>query len=236
MWFELDQPESVIVHLGMSGQFRIHEPAILNTKAVLHPHVRMRCLITLPMGRQWEIHFIDQRTFGGFHFSNMQDDDRGEPIPTALAQIARDPFDPYFDPGCFLSRARKSQTAIKRLLLDQTAISGVGNIYADESLFRTGIHGERTSSDISPAILRKLVTNVTDVMNEALEQGGTSFDSLYVNVNGQSGYFSRSLGVYGREGEPCVRCGTRIKRKKFTNRSSFFCPKCQVAPAAVAHG
>jgi formamidopyrimidine-DNA glycosylase len=237
MWWELDRPECAIIHLGMSGQFRIyeHQEKFVKSKEpgrepdLQHPHLRLRFQIVSPDGHPRWIHFLDQRTFGGMHISKMENDGFGESIPSEIKAIARDPFDPCFDPEGFVSRARRSQTAIKRLLLNQSVISGIGNIYADESLFRSGIHGDTASADIDEMSLRALVTNVTDVMNEALEQGGTSFDSLYVNVNGESGYFSRSLCVYGREGEPCDRCGTSIARKKFMNRSSFYCPKCQVS-------
>jgi formamidopyrimidine-DNA glycosylase len=233
MWFELDRPESVIVHLGMSGQFRVH-PFEGVEKFRQHPHLRVRMAVSAPTGMQWEVHFLDQRTFGGMHLSGMEISDHGEVIPTAVQSISRDPFDERFDPERVIARAKRSQSAIKRVLLNQSIISGVGNIYADESLFRSGIHGDTRAADIRVDHLRRLVTNVTEVMNEALEQGGTSFDSLYVHVNGESGYFARSLSVYGREGEACDTCGTLIKRKKFTNRSSFYCPKCQEISPAVA--
>jgi len=235
MWFELDRPECVIVHLGMSGQFRVHS-LDGDEKFRQHPHLRVRLAVSAPTGLQWAIHFLDQRTFGGMHFSDMASGDHGELTPAAMQSISRDPFDRHFDPEHFVARAKSSQSAIKRILLNQSVISGVGNIYADESLFRSGIHGDTRAADIKVARLRNLVTNVTEVMNEALEQGGTSFDSLYVNVNGESGYFARSLSVYGREGQACHKCGTLIERNKFTNRSSFYCPKCQVHPSAVARG
>jgi formamidopyrimidine-DNA glycosylase len=235
MWFELDRPDCVIVHLGMSGQFRVHLFEG-DGKFRQHPHLRVRLVVSTPTGSQWEIHFLDQRTFGGMHFSNMESVDHGESIPTAMQSISRDPFDSHFDPEHFVSRAKRSQSAIKRILLNQSVISGVGNIYADEALFRSGIHGDTRAADIKIERLQRLVANVTEVMSEALEQGGTSFDSLYVNVNGESGYFARSLNVYGREGQACHICGTLIERKKFTNRSSFYCPNCQVNSSVVARG
>ena len=113
------------------------------------------------------------------------------------------------------------------MLLDQTVISGVGNIYADEALWRARLYGGRVADGISRPKLRELLTAVSDVMGEALAVGGTSFDALYVNVNGQSGYFERSLNAYGRAGQPCRRCGQMMRRESFMNRSSYFCPRCQ---------
>ena len=129
-------------------------------------------------------------------------------------------------------RARRS--GIKRVLLDQQVASGIGNIYADEALWRVGLHGERSAHSLTGAVTRDLLDAARDVMGEALEQGGTSFDALYVNVNGESGYFDRRLEAYGREGEPCSRCGSLIRRSAFMNRSSFWCPSCQRQPRA--HG
>jgi formamidopyrimidine-DNA glycosylase len=128
-------------------------------------------------------------------------------------------------------RARAS--AIKRILLDQTVVSGVGNIYADEALWRAGVHGDRLGTRLTAAQVRKVLSGVREVMTAALVEGGTSFDALYVNVNGESGYFDRSLEVYGQEGRPCSRCGTAIQRVKFMNRSSSFCPSCQPRPRAA---
>ena len=116
------------------------------------------------------------------------------------------------------------------MLLDQTLVSGVGNIYADEALWRAGLHGERPGDRLSTKQVHQVATHSAEVMTQALDQGGTSFDALYVNVNGQSGYFERSLNVYGREDEPCRSCGTPIRRSAFMNRSSFFCPVCQKPP------
>ncbi len=125
---------------------------------------------------------------------------------------------------------RHKHSEIKRQLLDQTVVSGVGNIYADEALWRAKLNGTRTAASLPRKRLAELLDAATEVMTEALGQGGTSFDSLYVNVNGESGYFERSLDAYGREGEPCRRCGAVMRREKFMNRSSFYCPKCQPRP------
>jgi len=151
-------------------------------------------------------------------------------VPEPVAHIARDPVDPLFDAETVVNMLRAKHTEIKRALLDQTVLSGVGNIYADEALWRAKIHGNRIAETLSRPALRRLLTAVHAVMGEALAQGGTSFDALYVNVNGESGYFDRSLDAYGQEGLPCSRCGSPIRREKFMNRSSYSCPRCQPRP------
>jgi formamidopyrimidine-DNA glycosylase len=175
--------------------------------------------------------FVDQRMFGGLVVSAG-----GAELPSEIVHIARDPIDPEFDDDEFVRRARRRTSAIKRLLLDQGLVSGVGNIYADEALWRARLHGERPGDRLTGPVLRDLLGHVRDVMGQALAQGGTSFDALYVNVNGESGYFDRSLDAYGQEGEPCRRCGTPIRRVAFMNRSSFFCPTCQRPPRARRAG
>ena len=201
----------------MSGQLLVQEPG--------HPderHLRVR----LALGDR-ELRFVDQRMFGGLLVS-----EGGAELPPEIAHIARDPFDPEFDDDLFVGRVRRRAAGIKRLLLDQTLISGVGNIYADEALWHARIHGERPGERLRPLDVRRVLAEARAVMGAALVQGGTSFDSLYVNVNGESGYFDRSLHAYGREGEACDRCGTPIRRVEFMNRSSFFCPRCQPVPRA----
>ena len=163
--------------------------------------------------------------FGGLSISHG-----GADLPPEIAHIAPDPMEAAFEADAVVARIRRSNSGIKRLLLTQTVVSGVGNIYADESLWRAGIHGERAGRQLSRAAVLDLLGHVRDVMAEALAQGGTSFDALYVNVNGESGYFDRSLDAYGQEGRPCSRCGTPIRRVAFMNRSSYFCPKCQKIP------
>ena len=154
----------------------------------------------------------------------------GAELPPEIAHIARDPLDPLFDDAEFVRRVRRRSSGIKRQLLDQTLVSGVGNIYADEALWRSRIHGDRPGERLTRAQVIELLGQARAVMLEALGQGGTSFDALYVNVNGESGYFERSLNVYGQDGRPCARCGTAIRRISFMNRSSYFCPNCQRPP------
>ncbi len=219
-WLALANGDALLGHLGMSGQMLLHEPGAPDER-----HLRVRFVLTTPDGARLEMRFVDQRMFGGLAVSTG-----GAALPTEIRHIARDPIDPEFDDAEFVRRARRRTSAIKRLLLDQGLISGVGNIYADEALWRSRLHGERPGDRLSGPVLRGLLGHVREVMGEALAQGGTSFDALYVNVNGESGYFDRSLDAYGREGEPCRRCGTPIRRVAFMNRSSYFCPRCQRPP------
>jgi formamidopyrimidine-DNA glycosylase len=173
--------------------------------------------------------FVDQRTFGGWMLADLVTVD-GTEVPVPVAHVARDPLDPLFDGAAVVKVLRRKHSEIKRQLLDQTVVSGIGNIYADESLWRAKVNGARIAESLTKPALAALLGHAADVMRDALGQGGTSFDSLYVNVNGESGYFDRSLDAYGREGEPCRRCGAIIQRDKFMNRSSYYCPKCQPRP------
>jgi formamidopyrimidine-DNA glycosylase len=211
--------DALLGHLGMSGQMLLHHPGVPDER-----HLRVRLTLATDDG-PLEMRFVDQRMFGGLLVS-----DGGATLPTEIAHIGRDPLDPEFDEAAFVRRVRRRASAIKRQLLDQSLVSGVGNIYADEALWRTGLHGERPGDRLSAAQVREVIGHARDVMTDALAQGGTSFDALYVNVNGESGYFDRSLHAYGREGEPCERCGTPIRRVAFMNRSSYFCPTCQRPP------
>lgn len=219
-----ESPQALVAHLGMSGQLLVQESHQPDEK---HLHVRIRFR---DQGR--ELRFVDQRTFGGLHVDACVDDGVGGLIPVSVAHIARDPLDPAFDDDAFMRQLRSKRTEIKRALLDQGLVSGIGNIYADEALWRARLHGRRATDSLAAGKVRELLMHVREVMSQALAQGGTSFDSLYVNVNGESGYFDRSLDAYGREGEPCARCGAPIRREAFMNRSSFSCPRCQRRPPA----
>ena len=222
MWLELSSGEAIVTHLGMSGQVLIQRSG-----HELPKHVRVRFQL---LNQAKEMHFVDQRTFGGMHIDELVEVEPGELIPSSVVHIARDPFDPKFDPEVFIKGIRKKNTDVKRALLDQTLMSGVGNIYADESLWRAKLHWAYPTQRLTTAKATELLGHATDVMRAALAEGGTSFDSLYVNVNGESGYFSRGLAAYGREDEPCDRCGRLLVRDAFMNRSSFRCPKCQPKP------
>ncbi|MFC4602280.1 bifunctional DNA-formamidopyrimidine glycosylase/DNA-(apurinic or apyrimidinic site) lyase [Rhodococcus kronopolitis] len=221
LWLELAPGDlAVVVHLGMSGQMLVQEPSVPREK-------HLRILAELDSGSQ--LRFVDQRTFGGWALASIVEVD-GTALPEPVAHIARDPLDPLFDTEAVVEAIRGRGSEIKRVILDQTVLSGVGNIYADEALWRSRIHGNRPADRLTRPQLRLLLASVTEVMESALAQGGTSFDALYVNVNGESGYFDRSLSAYGREDRPCPRCGAPIRREKFMNRSSYSCPKCQPRP------
>ena len=215
LWLLLGTDEALVVHLGMSGQMLLGE---------LPDSRHLRIAAVLDDGTK--VSFVDQRTFGGWQLTDLVTVD-GSLLPLPVAHLARDPLDPCFDAESVVNVLRRKHSEIKRQLLDQTVVSGIGNIYADEALWRAGIRGTRIADGLSRPRLRALLGAAGDVMRGALAAGGTSFDSLYVNVNGESGYFSRSLDAYGREDEPCRRCGTAIRRAKFMNRSSYYCPKCQ---------
>jgi formamidopyrimidine-DNA glycosylase len=217
LWLPLDNGDAILGHLGMSGQMLVQPP---DTPDERHLRVRFTFEDDGP-----ELRFVDQRMFGGLAVSRG-----GAELPPEIAHIARDPMDPHFDDAAFVAKVRKRSSAVKRILLDQTVVSGIGNIYADEALWRSELHGERLGTKLKRAQLERLLAGVRAVMTAALANGGTSFDALYVNVNGQSGYFERSLEVYGQEGRPCSRCGTAVSRVHFMNRSSYFCPGCQPRP------
>ena len=223
LWLGLDGRDTALVaHLGMSGQLLV-QPG----DAPDETHLRARLTFT-DSGR--ELRFVDQRTFGGLALDELVADDAGGRVPATVAHIARDPLDPGFDDAGFVRRLRSRHTGVKRALLDQTLVSGIGNIYADESLWRARLHWGQPTDELAPARARDLLAHAREVMAEALGQGGTSFDALYVNVNGESGYFDVSLAAYGQEGRPCPRCGRPILREPFMNRSSYRCPRCQRTP------
>lgn len=215
-WLALDETDAILGHLGMSGQMLIQAPT-----APAERHLR----VSFALSNGAQMRFVDQRMFGGLSFAPG-----GAALPAEISHIGRDPLDPEFDLDAVVKRMRGRGSAVKRQLLDQTLVSGVGNIYADEALWRSSLHGERPGDRLTRAQATEVLGHAREVMLEALGQGGTSFDDLYVNVNGESGYFDRSLHAYGREDEPCDRCGTPIRRASFMNRSSFFCPKCQPTP------
>ena len=222
LWMTLDDDRVLVVHLGMSGQLLLPAPGSADEK-----HLRVRIVLE---GADREVHFVDQRMFGGMHVDDLVEDGAGGRVPRAVAHIARDPLDPGFDDRDFSRRVRSRSSGIKRCLLDQGLVSGIGNIYADEALWRARLHYDVPGDRLTNVRIRELLTHVRDVMTDALAEGGTSFDSLYVNVNGESGWFDRSLHAYGREGEPCDRCGRPIVREPFMNRSSYRCPTCQRRP------
>ena len=232
LWLPLaDRERALIAHLGMSGQLLLRAP-----EAPAERHERIRIGIRHPVHGDLAVVFSDQRTFGSLAVDALVAADQpvpagyGSPLPALPSQvrhIARDPLDPAFDDDVFVTAVRGRASAIKRILLDQGLVSGIGNIYADESLWASRIHPESEGRRLSTRALRRLLDEVRLVLQKALAEGGTSFDAQYVNVNGQAGYFAHSLNVYGRGGLPCPRCGNPIKRVAFMNRSSHHCPRCQ---------
>jgi len=234
LWLPISSSRALVCHLGMSGQVLVRSDGYEEDKLN-----RITLRLEKPNGEEIEMRFVDQRLFGG-----MQIDDlvltkdhapagffpEGSPdsqIPISVAHIARDLLDPNFDRQSVVSKMRRKNSGIKRVLLDQNLLSGIGNIYADESLWRSKIHYDKPASSIATRKLVELIDQASEVLREAVERGGTSFDQQYKNVNGESGYFSQELNAYSRAGLPCARCGTSIKKEAWANRSSYFCPKCQ---------
>lgn len=217
LWLPFADGDALLAHLGMSGQFRVDAPGAEDQR---HTRIRFRFADGGP-----ELRFVDQRMFGGVSLA-----EEGAELPAEIAHIARDPFDPAFDLAAVVAGLRRKRTGLKRALLDQQLVSGIGNIYADEALWRARLHYARATDTLPRKAAVEVISQAAAVMAEALGVGGTSFDALYVNVNGESGYFDRTLNVYGREDEPCLRCGSAIRREAFMNRSSYRCPRCQRVP------
>jgi formamidopyrimidine-DNA glycosylase len=240
LWLALEAPDGhrqgLVIHLGMSGQLLVEAGS---APRETHLHATVDFADDGP-----QLRFVDQRTFGAVALADLVPDvhvidhlgpdlgalQRTWGIPASITHIAPDPFEPAFDQGAVIARMKVRHTALKRCLLDQGLVSGIGNIYADEALWRARVHGQREAAAMSKPALHALIEHARAVMLEALGHGGTSFDALYVNVNGASGFFDRSLDAYGREGCPCRHCGTLIRREAFMNRSSYSCPRCQPRP------
>lgn len=231
LWMPVSDAEAIVTHLGMSGQMLLRVPGAPEER-----HERIRIELEHPVHGPLSVVFADQRTFGSLAVDTLVDTADGAAagrgsdlarVPTQVAHIARDPLDPAFRADRFRARLARTASGIKRVLLDQTVASGIGNIYADESLWAARIHPETAASALSTRAVNRLLAEVQAVLEKALAEGGTSFDAQYVNVNGQAGYFAHSLNTYGRTGQPCPRCGRPIVRVSFMNRSSHFCPYCQ---------
>ncbi len=217
LWLPFGSDEALVAHLGMSGQLLVQPPSMPD-----EVHLRVRfCFDGGP-----QLRFVDQRTFGAMAVSRTLADG----VPAEIVHIALDPLDPAFDDRAFRGALRRRRTGVKRALLDQSLISGAGNIYADEALWRARLHNARPTETLTGPEVGRLLAALQTVMAAAMAEGGTSFDSLYVDVNGSSGYFDRSLQVYGRADQPCRRCAAPIRRDPFMNRSSYTCPRCQPRP------
>lgn len=222
LWWALDDGTALLVHLGMSGQLTL--PA-----ADAGPDRHLRAAFTLDDGTV--VAFRDQRTFGWLWACDLAPSRHdGRPVPAPAAHIAPDLLevtDRPRGPAELAHRIRARRSGVKRVLLNQEVVSGIGNIYADEMLWAARLDGEVPADELGVRRLAGLIRAGRGVMDRSLAAGGTSFDSLYVHVNGESGYFSRELAVYGRAGLPCPRCGAAVVRRRFMNRSSYLCPRCQ---------
>ena len=233
-----NSPAALVGHLGMSGQMLLRKPGSEPdklTRVVIHAKTSR--------GKDIEFRFIDQRIFGSLAIDELVVTPDGGPggfsngvgagkwwenlIPKSAAHIARDPLDPYFDATSVRRKFEKKASGVKRVLLDQQVLSGVGNIYADEALWQTKLHFDQPANRISTPTFNQLISAIQQILSDAVAQGGTSFDEQYKNVNGESGYFDVSLNAYGMTDQPCARCGTAIRREAWMNRGSHFCPKCQ---------
>ncbi|WP_437584724.1 bifunctional DNA-formamidopyrimidine glycosylase/DNA-(apurinic or apyrimidinic site) lyase [Paramicrobacterium sp. CJ85] len=233
LWMPVGDDRALVAHLGMSGQLLLREPGVEDR------HTRIGLTIEHPDHGELRLNFADQRIFGSMAIDRLVPTNDGEPggfaghataeprIPAQVAHIARDPLDPACDEASLIDRVKSRRSAIKRVLLDQGIVSGIGNIYADEALWGACVHGEQIAQRMSKRRIADVLENVRLVLRKALAEGGTSFDAQYVNVNGQAGYFAHSLNAYGQDGRACPRCGTTIVRTAFMNRSSHFCPSCQ---------
>lgn len=221
MWFPLSTGDALVTHLGMSGQVLLRTP-----DAPADRHLRIQFELEKSGQPDVLVNFVDQRIFGSMAVDELVQVG-SRVVPGQVAHIAPDPLEPLFDDELFIARLRKKQTGVKRALLDQTLISGVGNIYADESLWASEIYFDKPGAKLSRTEATTLLAEVRAVLVKALGEGGTSFDSQYLNVNGEAGYFAHSLNAYGQQGKPCPRCGSAIKRVSFMNRGSHYCPTCQ---------
>ncbi|RFA22415.1 Fpg/Nei family DNA glycosylase [Subtercola boreus] len=257
LWFPLSSGRALVTHLGMSGQVLLRAPGVVEDGllrirvSIEHPSLgelwvnfvdqrifgSMAVDELVPTADGHPAGFAGAGAGAGAGFAGsgagtcadaaVLDGGRAALIPSQVAHIARDPLDPFFDETAFFAALARKNTGIKRALLDQTLVSGIGNIYADEALWASKLHYTQPTASLGPRVARRLLTEVRLVLTKALAEGGTSFDAQYVNVNGASGYFSHSLNAYGQQGKPCPRCGRPIVREQFMNRSSHFCPHCQ---------
>jgi formamidopyrimidine-DNA glycosylase len=224
LWVPIGGETALVVHLGMSGQVLLRDP-----DAPLDRLTRISLDVTHPVHGRLRVDFVDQRIFGSMAIDELVEsgDVPGDLVPSQVRHIARDPMDPDFDDARFFAKLAARKTGIKRALLDQNLISGIGNIYADEALWASRIHYDQPTATLTRPRAKTLLAEVRLVLGKALAEGGTSFDAQYLNVNGESGYFSHSLNAYGQQGLPCPRCGRMIVREQFMNRGSHFCPWCQ---------
>lgn len=221
LWIPLSQDRSLVTHLGMSGQILVRNPA-----QPLDKFERIR--ISVQKARKnLEFRFVDQRLFGGIYLDDLVQTNSYGTIPKSVMHIAPDPLESIFDIERVARVFAGRIAGIKSLIMNQQILSGIGNIYADETLWLSRIHYLTPGASLEKNKIKRVIQVAQEVLSEAVNQGGTSFDQQYKNVNGESGTFSQSLNAYGRTGLPCPRCGTNIKRDAWSNRGSHFCPRCQ---------
>lgn len=203
---------TVMVHLGMSGSLRMVDADLAPEK---HDHID----IVFEHGKALRLH--DPRRFGAMLWL------RGDPTEhPLLSELGPEPLAGSFDADYLYQRSRKRKQAIKQFIMDSHVVVGVGNIYASEALFRAGIRPSVAAGKLSRPRCEALVVAIKAVLSEAIEQGGTTLRD-FVNGEGKPGYFKQQLNVYGREGEPCHRCGSEIKQRKMGQRATYYCPTCQ---------
>ena len=203
---------TLIAHLGMSGSLRVLP---CGTPWLKHDHYELR------LDRDRCLRFNDPRRFGSLHWVT------GDPLEhPLLAGLGPEPLGAEFDGAYLAGRAKGRKVAVKQFLMDQRIVVGVGNIYASEALFRAGIHPRRAAGKVSPERYARLATAVQAVLGEAIKQGGTTLRD-YVNADGTPGYFRQKLYVYERDGQPCRKCRTPIRKLVQGQRSTYFCPSCQ---------
>jgi formamidopyrimidine-DNA glycosylase len=203
---------TLMIHLGMSGSLRVIQAESEWRK---HDHVALE----LDSGMQLRLH--DPRRFGAFLLI------KGDPLQhPLLAALGPEPLSEAFELGYLLAKLKGRAMPIKQAIMDSHLVVGVGNIYACEALFMAGVSPMKAAGKVSRARLARLVEAIKSVLSASIEAGGTTLRD-FLREDGEPGYFKQSLSVYGREGEPCLKCGTTVKRVVMAQRSTFYCPKCQ---------
>lgn len=221
LWFPISSHRCLVAHLGMSGQIIVRGPDYPSDKCE-----RVRLMVSKSQ-QNLEMRFIDQRLFGGLHMDTIVESSNGEQMPFSARHIALDPLDAKFNAVAVAAIIQKRQAGIKSLLMNQEIVSGIGNIYADEILWLAKVHYSTSGSQLSKKKILEILKISQEILCEAVNKGGTSFDEQYKNVNGESGRYSHLLNAYGQTGLPCKRCKTSIRREAWSNRGSHFCPRCQ---------
>jgi len=212
----LDSKQILVVHLGMSGQLKLSK-----TSAPIENHTHV--IITFTVGGQ--LRYVDPRSFGEMFLTTADEEGNIE----GLTKLGIDPLEDALTWQYFSGTLVDRKTKLKTLLMDQKFICGIGNIYSDEILFAAGLRHDRNSDDLVAAEVRRLYRAIQEVLQEAIKFRGTSADDeQYVDLYGKLGEFQNQLKVYQREGVPCRRCRTPVARSRWSNRSTYHCPQCQI--------